>query len=282
MDHLANACARTLVAAALTIAGAPAVVRAQDPAPVEPPIEPAPVDEEPASPDEVRLVDGGFVLGDIVEVVEGERVVIDVRGSGERRTISWDQVAEVKRRGSSRAPIELEPIVDAPPPELEPTVGAPRVHVETPNGKTVLLYRSFGSSSNSNTVFGKFECKNPCDKVVDGREGSFFFFGGEKLSPSRSFTLIDKQGDVNVLVKPGRRGAYVTGFLLLTLSASFVLGGAIMAAVGHTVHSKTQYVGYGLLGGGLAMIAAGIPLLVLGRTRVKFGARKRASRNATW
>ncbi|MFO0631370.1 MAG: hypothetical protein U0168_00820 [Nannocystaceae bacterium] len=279
----------TALAVSLTIA-APA--RASTPAPDEtPPASVAPTASEPSattSPpaastpvvlgdDEVELRGGGFVRGRIVELVPNARVVILLDGTGERREIAWDDVADVRRSGT-QAPAPDTAV--RPTPAAEPTtpvLGRPRVHLSLLRQRPVTLYEVQGeivASGYYSSMYGmnfRSVCAAPCDRPIDGTRGQEFFLAtgeGAMWTASRKFTLADQQGDVTVEVRPGSRGLRIVGAVLLGIGIGCAIGGAILA-----IPKTTRIPGLALLGVGAVGLAGGIPTMIVGRTRWRFGDR---------
>lgn len=279
-----------LVAAALIVpaawspvahAGAPirAIAAVEPPAATTPPAtapaaEPAAATAAPAlGPDEVELVDGGFVRGTVVELVPKTRVVIVPDGTNERREIPWEQIADVKR-GVHAAPAEQPWPKEEPAPAPkgdEAGLGKPRIHLELTRPRVVKLYEidsEIVASGYYSSVYGmqfRSRCVAPCDRVIDGTRGQDFFLStGESgvMNSSRRFSLTDKTGDVTIRVKPGNTGLRMVGAVLLGLGIGCLLGGAVLTAL-----PSTRKTGYVFLGIGAPSLVAGIPMLILGRTR---------------
>jgi hypothetical protein len=271
-----------LVAALVFTLALPSTGRAEDPiAPAAAPtIAPstAPTPQAALGPDEVLLRNGGFVRGTIVEVVPDTRVVILVDGSGERREIPWDEVAEVER--DKHAPPFAEP---TPPPTAAPadgpTVGRgrPRVHLELTRDRPVTLFEidsEIVASGYNASMYGmKFRsvCAAPCDAVVDGSRGQEFFLGtgeGAVWTASRKFTLAEREGPLDIRVKPGSRALRIIGAVVLGIGIGATIGGGVLA-----VPKSTRTPGLILLAVGVPGLLAGIPMIVFGRTRYELGAR---------
>ncbi len=274
-----------LVAALVFALALPSTGRAEGPiapaaapsaAPAPPPVA-SPTAAASLGPDEVLLRNGGFVRGTIVEVVPDTRVVILVDGSGERREIPWDQVAEVER--DKHAPV-IEP---APPPvAAEPDVpeggrGRPRVHLELTRDRPVTLFEidsEIVASGYNASMYGmKFRsvCAAPCDAVVDGSRGQEFFLGtgeGAIWTASRKFTLAEREGPLDIRVKPGSRALRIIGAVVLGIGIGASIGGGVLA-----VPKSTRTPGLILLAVGVPGLLAGIPMIIFARTRYELGAR---------
>jgi hypothetical protein len=245
---------------------------ATEPTAPEPPApEPAPSptpEPEPASgDDEVVLKNGGFVRGEVVELLPNDRVVIIVDGTTERRTIAWSEIERVERGGSTTIPTALPQ--PEPQPE-QPQSGAPRLHLDVHGGKTVRLYE-IGSEISANGTYGsmygiqyRVVCESPCGRVIDGTRGQDFFLGRDTMTASRRFTLAQHSGDVTLDVKPGSKALRLTGSIFVGLGIGLTIAGIIFV-----IPQQFRYLGWPMLGGGLGGIAIGTPMMILGRTRFK-------------
>jgi hypothetical protein len=245
----------------------------------EGPIEP-PIATEPAAvpmtlgPDEVELLDGGFVRGTIVEVTPKVRVVIIPDGTNARREIAWADIADVgrgKHAGGAKGEWPVEETPPPPPPKEEPGVAKPRVHLELTRPREVRLFEidnEIVASGYYGATYGmqfRAVCTAPCDRVIDATRGQDFFLATGQSSmttASRRFSLDGKQGDVTIRVKPGNRGLRIVGAVLLGIGIGCLIGGAALA-----VPKSTRNIGYVFLGIGAPSLIAGIPMTIFGRTR---------------
>lgn len=263
-----------LVAAGLIApAGWTPVARAEEPVATTP----ATAAPTTLGPDEVELVDGGFVRGTIVEVTPKQRVVIIVDGTTLRREIPWDQVADVARGKHAGGNTNEWPKEEPPPPPPktdESGLGKPRVHLELTRPRDVKLYEvssEIVASGYYTSMYGmqfRTVCSAPCDKVIDGTRGQDFFLASGQsamMTGSRRFSLDGKQGDVTLRVKPGSGGLRIVGAILLGIGIGCLVGGAVLA-----VPKSTRKIGYVFLGIGAPSLAAGIPMTILGRTRYEW------------
>lgn len=241
------------------------------------PTESAPPSEPSAAPidlgdDEVELVNGGFVRGTVIEAIPNERVVI-VDGSGTRREIPWEQVAQVRRdKYAAAATPTPEPAPVPATPEVG--LGRPRVHLVLSGTKQVNLYEvndEIVASGYGGSVYGmnfRSVCAAPCDRVVDGTRGQDFFLSqgsGTVWTASRRFGLSDRTGDVTIEVKPGSKALRIVGAVLVGFGLGFAIAGGILA-----IPKFTRTPGLIMLAGGAPVLIAGIPMMVLGRTRYRF------------
>ena len=278
--------------AAIVLAASPATSRAAQPASTPAPVAPAPAPTttEPApspstgGPDEVALKNGGFVRGTVVELMPDQHVVIVPDGSSERRTIAWSEVERVER-GKHAAPAVTptpapapEPTPPAEPAAAMPTTPPPeessgtRIHIETTSDREVTLHEieselyASGYYSSLRGMAWKNVCVAPCDRVVDGSRGQDFFVTtkGSLITASRRMKFTDDGRDVTLEVKPGNGPMRVIGVTLASLGAGLLVGGALLVAL-----DTTRKFGIGMLAVGAPSLIVGIPLTVLGRTRVK-------------
>jgi hypothetical protein len=149
------------------------------------------------------------------------------------------------------------------------TQGAPRVHFDADAPEMTLM--TLGSALESDRPL----CRAPCDRVVNGREGQVFYFGGEGVVPSTRFKVLDWSDDVRLEVRAGRGGSS-EGIPLLVLGSLATLGGLILVVVSQPPiasesNSKLLGVGAGVGLGGLAMSVGGAVLIGLSRpTRYTF------------
>jgi hypothetical protein len=231
------------------------------------------VDAPPTAYDTVQLRDGTLLRGTIVEHAPGKEVVIVVPGVGPR-TIAWAEVARAAfaGRGDSSGRPAIGP--EGPVPEdTEPAPGPsrPRITIElTRPGEVHLLEAGWPAQAGyrpNRTVYSaaRSVCRAPCERVIDGSAGNPFFFGGSRTMPSRIFYLKDLEGDYVARVKPGRVGLLLGGVSAFGLGYAGTLSGGLL--FGLTRDEDTRLAGGIVLGAGLALIAAGIAMLVRGTTR---------------
>lgn len=240
--------------------------------------------------DEVLLRGGGMVRGTVVEVVPDGHVTIVVGGTHERRTIPWAEVDEVLRDKHARpkviktTPMPTEPRTpvqdaaagDAEERPPEPTgPGAPRLHLQVRGDREVVLNEitaTLVASGPGGTIAGvEFQpvCRAPCDRVVDGRDGRAFFLSGDRVTPSRKFTLLDREGDVTLEVRPGHRALYLAGWFSTVFGLVGAATGAVLLATSDD-DADLRTAGAVVLGVGAPVLAGGIVMLLFGRTRMRF------------
>jgi hypothetical protein len=242
------------------VAPVPAAAPAATPEPVPTNMSSGPA---AAGPDTVLLRDGATIRGTIAEVFPGKQVTI-VSAAGQRYTFEWAQVADVRYAGAQADPVQGP--------------GRPRLHIEATRpgvrlyevGGTMLVTQSWGSASYAQAMQSRAICTAPCDRVVDGTPGQSFYFGGDRIPPSRRFTLLDHDGDVTAVVKPGRVGMLIGGILATSFSLAPLMSGAVFAAMPRSSSSRTDLHRTGgiLLGVGAGLLVSGVLMIAFGRTRV--------------
>ncbi|MBL9100103.1 MAG: hypothetical protein JNL82_04040 [Myxococcales bacterium] len=272
---------RRTLSLGLSLALAPGAAAAQEPGPIAAAAAPAaaPVaaltglqDMSPGpAVDTVLLHGGGLIRGTVAEAFPGRHVVI-VSAAGMQHTIAWDQVLDVRYGGAAG------PTAGAP----AQGPGRPRLHIELTRPATVRLYEMTGTivvpagsawtaNGAGGAVAARPVCMAPCDEVIDGSGGQSFFFGGDRMMPSRKFTLREHDGDMTAVVRPGRMGVWVGGLLLTSTGLAPLLAGAVFVAVPRSSSSSSNLrpTGAVLLGVGAGMLISGALMLALGRTRVE-------------
>lgn len=279
---------RRVVAGALglTLLPMPALAQpaaAEAPAPPAPPPAPAttpntatPAAPAPAGADEVLLKNGGMLRGDVIELMPDDHVTILV--GGERREIPWGEVETVTRGKYAPEPAPAAPPTrPTPPPKSTPaqptqtpSSGKPRVHLEVPSGRSVEMQRIVGGlyasgyGASMSGVTWQTVCASPCDRVVDGSTGVPFVLGDSPIVFSKKFKLNDRSGDVHIDVKPGRPGVMILGAIATGLGIAGAAGGPVFIFLDNDAWRRT---GIAMTAVGVPLLAAGIAMLVLGRTR---------------
>lgn len=235
-------------------------------------------------PSGVTLRDGRVLAGTIVQVISGQQVVLDT-ADGQRHIIPWDQVADL-RYAAPTAP--ATPIAAGP--------GRPTLHIELTRPGNVRLYElsnqllvtpSMNWGSYAQAQQAHIVCTAPCDRVVDGSRGQTFFFAGDRITPSRRFSLDEHDGPMLARVRPGRIGVLAGGVFFTSLSVAPLITGALylsLSARDNNAH-KSRDAGIALASVGVGMLVTGIVMIALGRTRVELyrrytGAAQRRPRPA--
>jgi len=281
----------TLVALALALSTGPAAAQAPPaetlPTPVRvegthgpvplavPPSAPPPVlyaNQAAPSPETsgVTLRSGQVLSGTVVQVISGQQVVLDTP-DGQRHIIPWDQVADLRY---AAVPTEA--------PTVAPTGhGRPTLHIETTRPGNVRLYEisnqilvapsmNWGNYAQAQQAVAI--CSAPCDRVVDGSRGQTFFFAGDRITPSRRFTLDEHDGPMLARVRPGRIGVLTGGILFTSLSIAPLISGTLYLSLNaHSNRSghSTRDAGIVLSAVGVSMLVTGIIMIAFGRTRVE-------------
>lgn len=297
----------TLVALAVALTTAPVPARAQEPESLPTPVRvegthgPVPLAVPPSAPPPVlyanqatpspetsgvTLRSGQVLSGTVVQVVSGQQVVLDTP-DGQRHIIPWDQVADLRY---AAAPSEATPVAPTGP-------GRPTLHIETTRPGNVRLYEisnqilvapsmNWGNYAQAQQAVAI--CTAPCDRVVDGSRGQTFFFAGDRITPSRRFTLEEHDGPMLARVRPGRIGVLTGGILFTSLSLAPLISGTLylsLNAQNNRSGHSTRDAGIVLSAVGVSMLVSGIIMIALGRTRVELyrrytGAAQRRPRAA--
>ncbi len=101
------------------------------------------------------------------------------------------------------------------------------------------------------------------------------YVGGDGVASSSHFRLEPRVGRVTIDVTPKSAPRVPAGTVLTVVGALGVLGGSLVwvgeAVAEGTGGSAAPKIAGGVVGAGAALLAAGIPLLVTGRTTYTFG-----------
>lgn len=274
---------------ALALAGP---VRAQEPAvPVaqEPVV--LPVVQEPAPPtayDTVVLRDGSVLRGTILELHPEREVVIAMAGG--TRTIAWQDIASTRFAGAAALTSPSGPVPEAQghvpadsiegEEEVAPGPSRPRIFIELTRPADVHLLEAAIPPAAMTTRMSRAAyfaasrsvCRAPCGRVVDGRAGYPFYFGGDRVMPSRAFFLKDLEGEYVARVRPGRWGLMAGGAMMAGFGYAGTLSGGVL--VGITRDRELRTIGGVVLGVGLALLIAGVTMAVHGVTRYRLERRR--------
>jgi hypothetical protein len=212
--------------------------------------------------------------------------VVDVGPRGDRRTVAIPYATT----GHYVLPPSglVAPPGAAPPlgPGALGAAGVVRLHVETANPRL----RVFMYPAGTVAAVGYPVCAAPCDQIVDGRDGQELYFDGDGITRSAPFFISDRRGDLNANVNAG--SSYVSGFgsMFITLGvlgaitgASLLLTGAIIAGNSRPGEPDNGVLISGgiTLGASAAALAIGIPMLIVGRTKVKLDEGRAPARTSS-
>lgn len=207
-----------------------------------------------AGDDEVTLKNGGTIRGTVVSSEPGVRVKILESGAKDARVIPWAQVADVERgkfAASSKADVQPGSAgkgYSSPPPSTKAQAqaedqapstddaGVVRLHVDTPNPVRVYERASATGTVNGYAVTATVDapvCVSPCDKVLDGSDGSTFYVRGDGVPTSREFSFAGMNGDADLHVKPGSPALRTGGWVLTGLGIAATVVGATGMLIGY-------------------------------------------------
>lgn len=271
----------------LALGGLPAHVHAFSPPPAEPAAAP------PASIDDVvQLKNGGMVRGRILEILPGDSVTVS-SATGETRRFAWAELTSIEQ-GGTRAEVSAVGVHEA----VHAKPGAPRLHIELTRPVDLKLFEVAGEVHSF--IMGPFSadairpvCVAPCDLVVDGSRGQSFFFDGKRVTKSREFSLSEYRGDVVARVRPGRPGLLGGGIAVMSLGVAGLSGSAFLflkersKVLDHKYDDPDQPMMFAgpnyapataLLISGALVLAGGLAMALLSRTRVAWSQRATAAR----
>jgi len=238
--------------------------------------------------DEVLLKSGGSLRGTVVAVEPGTRVVFLVSGEKNPRTLPWAEVADVEKGKYGGGDEEEEPkekrrkgAEEEEETDEEPSRGAGKVRLHIETDEPVQLIEEVASSYGVVAGYGVYAvqtrvaCASPCDKVVDGSRGQRFIVQGEGVPPSETFVLNDRNEDMTLKVDAGSPGLLIGGNWLTGVGAAAAVTGAVILPIAYALDdssstmSSIKVAGGVTLGVGLAMLAAGIPMIIAGDTDIE-------------
>jgi hypothetical protein len=118
-------------------------------------------------------------------------------------------------------------------------------------------------------------CQAPCGRIIDGRAGQRFYFAGDEIPASRSFALVEKEGDVLAAVHKGNFALVKTGHALLAPAVLHLVAGAVLVpflALERDAGTALdlRYATGATVGVGAALLVSSIVMIVEGRTRYRF------------
>jgi len=260
---------------------------------------PPPSSAQPVPTDEVRLVSGGFIRGEIVEYVPGSYVDIVPKGTTTSRRVLWDDISEVVRgqagavEGPAPQPVPMPTPAPAPAPQVQPEPQAqaePQAQVQAAppttstlihidqlpsrHDRPVILYHVDGeavamssSGYSARAVAFSEVCESPCDLVVDNHRGEFFV-GGDKYTGSKRFRLSGDHARYDLRVQPRSKGMLIGGYVLASM-APFLASSMIAIPFLRDMpksYARGFWAGGSLIG--IFALGGGITMMILGRTKV--------------
>ena len=230
--------------------------------------------------DTVYLKNGGMLRGTLIAVEPDTQVIIIV--AGEKRVVPWADLTRVEQGKETTPPPTAQTTTQAPA-AIGP--GAPFIHVES-DWPDVQLGRidseplSATSAANLGATIAaglvRPVCRAPCDRIVDGRDGTRFVFISPGMVPSDPFFLDNKNGHLVARVQGGSVGKRLGGFMLTTFGGVMTLSGiAVLGlALGTYTLNDPDARPLGAAGGvvfglGAAQLVPGIMLLANSGTHVE-------------
>lgn len=174
----------------------------------------------------------------------------------------------------------------APPPKRTP--GSVWVEIDADTPRVTLMRiaaQAFGRVQGTNVHLTTYEksCVAPCEAFVDS-PSSDFYLSGPGMTNTALFSLAQYEDGVRIKVKSGSLAARAAGVLLTTVGLASAIAGGLFALIGGLsspmqpgvqnpyggVGSTFQTIGWGMLIGGGAGLAAGIPLIAFSGTKLEF------------
>jgi hypothetical protein len=272
----------------LALGGLPAHVHASSPPPAEPAAAPT-----ASTDDVVQLKNGGMVRGRILEVLPGDSVTVSTAATGETRRFAWAELTSIEQ-GGTRTEVSVVSAHEA----VHAKPGAPRLHIELTRPVDLKLFEVAGEVHSF--IMGPFSadairpvCVAPCDLVVDGSRGQSFFFDGKRVTKSKEFSLSEHSGDVVARVRPGRPGLLGGGIAVMSLGvaglsvSAFLIMQERSKVLDHKYDDPEQPMTFAgpnyapataILISGALVLAGGLAMALLSRTRVAWSQRSTAAR----
>ena len=164
-----------------------------------------------------------------------------------------------------------------------------RLHIETESSE-VELFRITGegvgtvATSRGAAAVGIVEyareCFAPCDTLIP-MPRSDFFIAGSGIPASQRFSLLGRGEDITLRVKPGNSALRFLGWTSTVLGASALAVGAValliegmgsggVPSLGSPSLAGDKLLPWATIGGGAALLGAGIPLIAFSGTHVEF------------
>lgn len=238
--------------------------------------------------DEVRLNSGGFVRGEVKELVEGSHVVLVKKNGGKEQRYEWKDVQSVIRADRSALPEPLpepepkpEPDVEPKPepePEPEPDV-EPEPEPEPDPGpepselssvdkpEVTLTIDGDGPPVELRRADGEVVCEGPCTLQIPRSDEEFFVELGDRQL-GRRFTL-SGQDRYSVDVKRPSAAMKWAGVALIPATVLLGVGIGIIPAI-HNV-PRGAMIGYAVGGAAIGAlgVAGGVTLIMFARGKVE-------------
>jgi hypothetical protein len=252
--------------------------------------------------DEVQLNSGGFVRGEVQELVEGSHVVLRKKNGGKVQRYEWKDVRSVVRADPSALPepepkpdvepepkpdvepepkpdvepepepdVEPEPEPDVEPePEPEPDVEPEPEPSQAPSvdkPEITLTVNGDGPPVELRRADGEVICEGPCTLQIPRSDEEFFVELGDRQLGGR-FTL-SGQDRYGVDVKRPSAVMKWAGVALIPAAVIIGVGIGIIPAI-HNV-PRSSMIGYAVGGAAIGAlgVAGGVTLIMFARGKVK-------------
>ena len=175
-------------------------------------------------------------------------------------TVLWGPGQGAPGPGTPRVHLELDP----------PDSTLPEVELRQVAGLEAQLVSGGGpmaSWQGARIVPGSIGiCPVPCGAVINGRENRDFFFGGQGVHVSSHFQLGNEGGDILIKVHPRSGVQWKAGEVLTILGSPLLLLGTIVLTNNLIKGADSTAPATVFTGTSAALVAAGIVLMVTGRT----------------
>jgi hypothetical protein len=238
----------------------------------------------------VKLKNGNLVRGELVERVNGDKVVLKL-ATGEVRTLAWADVEAPEQVGAAPpAAAPAAPPAPTPPPATNarpaakpaPPVSAgvtvtlesntPQTHLSVFEGSSTGTATSMRGSVSVDAQHFRYVCAAPCTKEVDPEQQ--YVVTGPDIKPSEPFSV--SQG-MKLRAEPVGSGRGLGGLALVAMGGGLggmgiALGTIFLATEGSQNNDSRQSAGGAFLGVGvitaLITLPIGIYLLATNQTKV--------------
>ncbi|MGH7281051.1 MAG: hypothetical protein ACRELY_05975 [Polyangiaceae bacterium] len=224
--------------------------------------------------DTVVLRDGGMLKGNLIEILPGDHVTLQL-SNGQSARIRWDVIDHIIRNGVPLNTAQPAPATAPPPAPAEQ--GTVLVHID--GDVDLESEATLNGAPSGKPVKGGWAtmCSSPCDQEMP--LSGIYRLAGSGVRASRTFKLAGKSGDhVFISADPSSKGAFVGGIVLIGVGVPvFVIGCFVELVVGivnlashasfgedngsYVDTSGAQVVGLSMMGLGAAGVITGIVLL---------------------